>query len=38
VPLDEWAAGVVARATGGRVDAVRRELRSRGVAAFGLAA
>jgi hypothetical protein len=38
LPLDEWAAGIVARATGGRSDAVRRELRSRGVAAFGMAA
>jgi hypothetical protein len=38
--LDEWASNVVARVLGGacRPDAVRRELRKRGVAAFGLLA
>jgi len=38
--LDEWASNLVARALGGasRPDAVRRELRKRGVAAFGLLA
>lgn len=36
--LDEWAADVIARVVGNpaRVDMLRRELRSRGVAAFGL--
>jgi hypothetical protein len=35
--LDEWCAGIVARATGNiaRADGLRRELRRRGVAAFG---
>jgi hypothetical protein len=39
-PLDEWAADVVARAIGNpsRADAIRRELRRRGVAAFGVVA
>jgi hypothetical protein len=39
-PLDEWSARVVGVALGepGRVDALRRELRRRGVAAFGLVA
>jgi hypothetical protein len=38
--LDEWAADVVARVVGGagRSDGIRRELRRRGVAAFGLVA
>jgi len=39
--LDEWAAGVVARVVGSgcsRTDAIRRELRRRGVAAFGFMA
>jgi hypothetical protein len=38
--LDEWASSVVARvvAGGGRAEAIRRELRSRGVAAFGFMA
>jgi hypothetical protein len=38
--LDEWAADVVARVLGNpaRADAIRRELRGRGVAAFGLVA
>lgn len=37
--LDEWAADVVARVVGGsRSDAIRRELRKRGVAAFGFLA
>jgi hypothetical protein len=37
--LDEWAAGVVARVVGhGRSDAIRRELRRRGIAAFGFMA
>lgn len=37
--LDEWAADVVARVVGGgRTDAIRRELRRRGVAAFGFLA
>jgi hypothetical protein len=38
--LDEWAADVVARVIGGaaRADGIRRELRRRGVAAFGLVA
>lgn len=37
--LDEWAADVVARALGAptRADVLRKELRARGVAAFGLA-
>lgn len=37
-PLDEWAADVVARAIGNpsRADAIRRQLRRRGVAAFGV--
>ena len=36
--LDEWAAGALARAMGemSRADGLRRELRRRGVAAFGL--
>jgi hypothetical protein len=36
--LDEWTANVLARAIGGaaRHDAIRKELRRRGVAAFGL--
>jgi hypothetical protein len=35
--LDEWCAGIVARAIGNiaRADGLRRELRRRGVAAFG---
>jgi hypothetical protein len=35
--LDEWCAGIVARAVGNvsRADGLRRELRRRGVAAFG---
>jgi len=38
--LDEWAASLVARVVGGapRADGIRRELRRRGVAAFGLVA
>jgi hypothetical protein len=38
--LDEWASNVVARVIGGgcRPDAIRRELRTHGVAAFGLLA
>jgi hypothetical protein len=37
--LDEWAADVVAHVVGGaRTDAIRRELRKRGVAAFGFMA
>jgi hypothetical protein len=37
--LDEWAAGIVARVVGnGRSDAIRREVRRRGVAAFGFMA
>jgi hypothetical protein len=37
--LDEWAAGIVARVAGsGRSDAIRREVRRRGVAAFGFMA
>jgi len=38
--LDEWAADVIARALGGtaRADGLKRELRRRGVAAFGLVA
>jgi hypothetical protein len=38
--LDEWAADLVSRVMGepGRAPAVKRELRSRGVAAFGLVA
>jgi hypothetical protein len=38
--LDEWAADVVSRVVGGagRSDGIRRELRRRGVAAFGLVA
>ena len=40
VPLDEWAAGIVAQAIGDATlaPAVRRELRARGVLAFGLLA
>lgn len=36
--LDEWTAALVAKLVGGaaRVDAIRRELRGRGVCAFGL--
>jgi hypothetical protein len=39
-PLDEWAADVVARVLGppARVDGIRRELRRRGIAAFGIVA
>jgi hypothetical protein len=39
-PLDEWAADVVARVVGNpaRADGIRRELRRRGVAAFGIVA
>jgi hypothetical protein len=39
-PLDEWAADVVARVLGNpaRAEGIRRELRRRGVAAFGLVA
>jgi hypothetical protein len=39
-PLDEWAADVVARVVGNpaRADGIRRELRRRGVAAFGVVA
>jgi hypothetical protein len=39
-PLDEWAADVLARLLGppARADAIRRELRRRGIAAFGLVA
>ena len=39
-PLDEWAADVLARVLGApaRTDGIRRELRRRGVAAFGLVA
>jgi hypothetical protein len=37
--LDEWAASVVSRVTrDGRTDVIRRELRQRGVAAFGFLA
>jgi hypothetical protein len=37
--LDEWAAEVIAGVVGGgRTDAIRRELRKRGVAAFGFLA
>jgi hypothetical protein len=38
--LDEWGAELVARTLGGstRPDVIRRELRKRGVAAFGLVA
>jgi hypothetical protein len=38
--LDEWSADLVARTLGGptRADAIRRELRKHGVAAFGLLA
>ncbi len=38
--LDEWAAGIVTRAlpSPGRTDAIRRELRGHGVAAFGFMA
>lgn len=37
--LDEWAAAIVARVVGnGRSDAIRREVRRRGVAAFGFMA
>ena len=40
LPLDEWAAGIVAHAAGDATlaAAVRRELRGRGVLAFGLLA
>ena len=36
--LDEWTANVLARLLGnaGRADGIRRELRRRGIAAFGL--
>jgi hypothetical protein len=39
-PLDEWAADVLARVLGApaRADAVRRDVRRRGVAAFGIVA
>jgi hypothetical protein len=39
-PLDEWAADLVARIVGppSRVDGIRRDLRRRGIAAFGLVA
>jgi hypothetical protein len=39
-PLDEWSADIVARVVGNpaRADGIRRELRRRGVAAFGLVA
>lgn len=39
-PLDQWAADVVARVLGypARAEGIRRELRRRGVAAFGLVA
>ncbi len=39
-PLDEWAADLVARVVGppARADLIRRELRRRGIAAFGLVA
>ncbi len=39
-PLDEWAADVLARVLGppARADGIRRELRRRGIAAFGLVA
>ena len=39
-PLDEWAADVLARVLGNpaRADGIRRELRRRGIAAFGLVA
>lgn len=39
-PLDEWAADVVARVVGNpaRADGIRREIRRRGVAAFGIVA
>jgi hypothetical protein len=38
LPLDEWAALLIASAMGapGRAAELRRELRARGVAAFGL--
>ena len=36
--LDEWAADTLARATGADTQTLKRELRARGVAAFGLAA
>jgi hypothetical protein len=37
--LDEWAAGIVARVvSSSRADSIRRELRRRGVAAFGFMA
>jgi hypothetical protein len=39
-PLDEWAADLVARVVGppARADLIRRDLRRRGIAAFGLVA
>ena len=39
-PLDEWAADLVARIVGlpGREEGIRRDLRRRGIAAFGLVA
>ena len=39
-PLDEWAADLVARVVGppARADVIRRDLRRRGIAAFGLVA
>ena len=39
-PLDEWAADLVARVVGppARADGIRRDLRRRGIAAFGLVA
>lgn len=36
VPLDAWAAGLVAALSGGDASRAKRELRRRGVAAFGL--
>jgi hypothetical protein len=36
--LDEWAADTLARMTGGDAQVLKRELRARGIAAFGLAA
>lgn len=36
--LDEWSAGFIAQLANAAIDPVRRELRSRGVCAFGLVA
>lgn len=36
--LDEWAADTLARATGADAQVLKRDLRARGIAAFGLAA